>query len=115
MARTPAPYETKHGRRWRVGYSDEHGVERTRGGFLRRGHASAWYRQLEQARSEGRLREFLDEDAGAAAEQVETLHDFMVDWFRLAVLPLDLLNAGDGCSAAGGAVRAPAVEVADEG
>lgn len=87
MARTPTPYETKHGRRWRVGYSDEHGVERTRGGFLRRGHASAWYRQLEQARSEGRLREFLDEDAGAAAEQVETLHDFMVDWFRLDAAP----------------------------
>ena len=87
MARTPAPYETKHGRRWRVGYSDEHGVERTRGGFLRRGHAAAWYRQLEQARSEGRLREFLDEDAGAAAEQVETLHDFMVDWFRLDAGP----------------------------
>jgi integrase len=87
MARTPAPYETKHGRRWRVGYSDEHGVERTRGGFLRRGHASAWYRQLEQARSEGRLREFLDEDAGAAVEQVETLHDFMVDWFRLDAAP----------------------------
>jgi integrase len=87
MARTPSPYETKAGRRWRVGYSDEHGVERTRGGFLLRGHAKAWYRQVEQARSEGRLREFLDGDAGLAVEQVETLHDFMVDWFRLDAGP----------------------------
>jgi hypothetical protein len=87
MARTPTPYETKYGRRWRVGYSDEHGVDRTRGGFLRRGHASAWARELELARSEGRLREFLDVDAGLAGERVETLHDFMVDWFRLDAGP----------------------------
>jgi integrase len=87
MARTPTPYETKYGRRLRVGYSDEHGVDRTRGGFLRRGHASAWARELELARSEGRLREFLDADAGLAGERVETLHDFMVDWFRLDAGP----------------------------
>src|SRR3954468_6311438 len=33
---------------------------------------------------------------------------------RLAVLPVVLLDAGDGCSAAGGAVWAPPVEVAQE-
>jgi integrase len=87
MARTPKSYETKHGRRWRLGYRDEHGVERTRGGFLRQSHASAWYRKLEQARSEGRMRAFLDEDAGLSVEHTETLHDFMVDWFRLDAGP----------------------------
>ena len=87
MARTPKPYDTKHGRRWRIGYRDEQGVERTRGGFLRHGHASDWYRRLEQARSQGRLRQFLDEDAGIPGEHVETLHDFMVDWFRLDAAP----------------------------
>jgi integrase len=87
MARTPKSYETKHGRRWRIGYRDEQGVERTRGGFLRQGHASDWYRRLEQARSQGRLKEFLDEDAGLLAGQAETLHDFMVDWFRLDAAP----------------------------
>lgn len=87
MARTPKPYDTRHGRRWRIGYRDEQGVERTRGGFLRQGHASEWYRKLEQARSQGRLKEFLDEDAGLATEQIETLHDFMVDWFRLDAAP----------------------------
>ena len=87
MPRTPKPYDTKQGRRWRLGYRDEHGVERTRGGFLRRSHASEWYRRLEQARSEGRLREFLDEDAGLSVERAETLHDFMLDWFRLDAGP----------------------------
>ncbi len=87
MARTPKPYETNHGRRWRIGYRDEHGVERTRGGFLRQSHASAWYRRLEQACSEGRLRQFLDEDAGVVADRPETLHDFMLDWFRLDAAP----------------------------
>jgi hypothetical protein len=87
VPRTPKPYDTKQGRRWRLGYRDEHGVERTRGGFLRRSHASEWYRRLEQARSEGRLREFLDEDAGLSAEPTETLHDFMLDWFRLDAGP----------------------------
>jgi hypothetical protein len=87
MARTPKSYETNNGRRWRIGYRDEQGVERTRGGFLRRGHASDWYRRLDQARSERRLKEFLDEDAGVLAEQVETLHDFMVDWFTLDAAP----------------------------
>jgi len=87
MARTPSSYKTKNGQRWRVGYSDASGVERTRGGFLRRGHATAWYRELEQARSEGRLREFLGKDAGLAAERVKTLHDFMLDWFRLDAGP----------------------------
>ena len=48
MPRTPKPYDTKHGRRWRIGYRDEHGAERTRGGFLRQGHASEWHRRLEQ-------------------------------------------------------------------
>jgi integrase len=87
MARTPKTYDTKHGRRWRIGYRDEQGVERTRGGFLRRSHASDWYRQLEEARSQGRLKEFLDVDAGVPAEHVETLHEFMVDWFRLDAGP----------------------------
>jgi integrase len=87
MARTPKPYDTKHGRRWRIGYRDEQSVERTRGGFLRHGHASDWYRRLEQARSQGRLRQFLNEDAGIPGEHVETLHDFMVDWFRLDAAP----------------------------
>jgi hypothetical protein len=87
MGRTPKPYDTKHGRRWRIGYRDEQGVERTRGGFLRRSHASDWYRQLEDARSQGRLKQFLDEDAGLPAEQVETLHEFMVDWFQLDAGP----------------------------
>jgi hypothetical protein len=87
MARTPKSYETKQGRRWRIGYRDEQGVERTRGGFLRQGHASDWYRRLEQARSQSRLKQFLDGDAGMPAEQVETLHDFMVDWFRLDAAP----------------------------
>lgn len=87
MARTPKSYETKQGRRWRIGYRDEHGVERTRGGFLRRSHASEWHRALEQARSERRLRPFLDEDAGMSAEPTETLHDFIVDWFRLDAAP----------------------------
>src|SRR5215207_1515088 len=87
MARTPKSYETKHGRRWRIGYRDEQGVERTRGGFLRQGHASEWYRRLEQARSQGRVKEFLDEDAGLLAGQAETLHDFIVDWFRLDAAP----------------------------
>src|SRR5215218_5992749 len=87
MARSPKPYETKQGRRWRIGYRDEQGVERTRGGFLRQGHASEWYRRLEEARSRGHLREFLDDDAGLPGEQVETLHDFMVDWFRLDAAP----------------------------
>jgi hypothetical protein len=87
MARTPKSYETKQGRRWRIGYRDEQGVERTRGGFLRQGHASDWYRRLEQSRSQGRLKQFLDEDAGLPAEEVETLHDFMVDWFRLDAAP----------------------------
>src|ERR687888_585773 len=72
MARSPKPYETQHGRRWRIGYRDERGVERTRGGFLRQGHASAWYHGLEQARSQGRLKHFLDEDAGIAVLQLET-------------------------------------------
>src|SRR5215208_1293891 len=49
MARTPKPYDTKHGRRWRIGYRDEH--------------------------------------AGMPGEHVETLHDFMVDWFRLDAAP----------------------------
>ena len=62
-------------------------MERTRGGFLRQGHASAWYRRFEQARSQGRLREFLDADAGLPANKVETLHDFMRDWFRLDAAP----------------------------
>jgi hypothetical protein len=87
MGRTPKPYNTKHGRRWRIGYRDEQGVERTRGGFLRRGHASDWYRRLEDARSQGRLKAFLDEDAGMPAQHVETLHEFMVDWFRLDAGP----------------------------
>jgi len=87
MARSPKPYETQHGRRWRIGYRDERGVERTRGGFLRQSHASDWYRRLEQARSQGRLKQFLDEDAGIAVEQAETLHDFMIDWFRLDAAP----------------------------
>ena len=87
MARTSKSYETKHGRRWRIGYRDERGVERTRGGFLRQSHASDWYRRLEQSRSQGRLKEFLHEDAGFPAEEVETLHDFMVDWFRLDAAP----------------------------
>lgn len=87
MARSATSYETKNGRRWRIGYSDEHGVERTRGGFIRRGHATEWFRHLEQARSAGRLREFLDADAGLAGERVETLHDFMLDWFRLDAGP----------------------------
>ena len=87
MARTPKTYETREGRRWRIGYRDERGVERTRGGFLRRGHASDWYRRLEQARSEGRLKQFLDDDAGLPVEPVETLHDFVVDWFRLDAAP----------------------------
>ena len=87
MARSPKPYETKQGRRWRIGYRDEQGVERTRGGFLRQGHASEWYRRLEQARSQGRLKQFLDEDGGMPGEQVETLHEFMVDWFRLDAAP----------------------------
>jgi hypothetical protein len=87
MARTPKLYETKQGRRWRIGYRDEQGVERTRGGFLRQGHASDWYRRLEQARSQVRLRQFLDDDAGVPAEHVQTLHDFMVDWFRLDAAP----------------------------
>ena len=87
MPRTPKPYDTKHGRRWRIGYRDEHGAERTRGGFLRQGHASEWHRRLELARSQGRLRQFLDEDAGVPGEHVETLHDFMVDWFRLDAAP----------------------------
>jgi integrase len=87
LARRPKPYETTHGRRWRIGYRDERGVERTRGGFLRQGHVSAWYRRLEQARSQGRLREFLDADAGLPANHVETLHDFMRDWFRLDAAP----------------------------
>lgn len=64
MARTPKSYKTKDGRRWRIGYRDEQGVERTRGGFLRQSHASGWYYRLEQARSKGRLKTFLDEDAG---------------------------------------------------
>jgi len=42
MTRTPKSYETQNGRRWRIGYRDERGVERTRGGFLRRSHTSAW-------------------------------------------------------------------------
>ena len=63
------------------------GVERTRGGFLRQSHASDWYRRLEEARSQGRLKQFLDEDAGLSTEQIETLHDFMVDWFRLDAAP----------------------------
>ena len=46
-----------------------------------------WYRRLEQARSQGRLQEFLDEDAGLPRDQIETLHDFMVDWFRLDAAP----------------------------
>src|SRR5215213_4560198 len=87
MARSPKPYEKKQGRRWRIGYRDEHGAERTRGGFLRQGHASEWYRRLEQARSQGCLRQFLDEDAGMPGEHIETLHDFMVDWFRLDAAP----------------------------
>jgi hypothetical protein len=87
MARTPKPYETKHRRPWRIGYRDEQGVERTRGSFLRQGHASDWYRRLEQARSQGRLKGFLDEDAGLLAGRAETLHDFMVDWFRLDAAP----------------------------
>ncbi len=87
MARNAKSYETKQGRRWRIGYRDEQGVERTRGGFLRQSHASDWYRRLEQARSQGRLKQFLDEDAGLPTEQVETLHDFMVDWFRLDAAP----------------------------
>jgi integrase len=87
MARSPKPYETQHGRRWRIGYRDERGVERTRGGFLRQGHASAWYHGLEQARSQGRLKHFLDEDAGIAVLQLETLHDFMIEWFRLDAAP----------------------------
>ena len=87
MARAPKSYDTRHGRRWRVGYRDEQGVERTRGGFLRQGHASNWYSRLEQARSQGRLREFLDEDAGLLVVDVETLHNFMVDWFRLDAAP----------------------------
>jgi integrase len=87
MARTPKPYETKQGRRWRVGYRDEFGVERTRGGFLRRSHAADWHHALEQARSERRLRAFLDSDAGVSADQAETLHDFIVDWFRLDAAP----------------------------
>ena len=87
MARSPKPYETKQGRRWRIGYRDEQGVERTRGGFLRHGHASEWYRRLEQARSQGRLKLFLDEDGGMPGEHVETLHEFMVDWFRLDAAP----------------------------
>jgi hypothetical protein len=62
-------------------------VERTRGGFLRQGHASEWYRRLEQARSQGRLKQFLDEDAGIAVEPLETLHEFMIDWFRLDAAP----------------------------
>jgi integrase len=33
------------------------------------------------------LRQFLDEDAGLSLEQIETLHDFMVDWFRLDAAP----------------------------
>src|SRR3954453_14646905 len=74
MTRTPKCYDTQNGRRWRIGYRDERGVERTRGGFLRRSHASAWYRQLEEARSQGRLKELLDEDAGMPAEHVESLH-----------------------------------------
>jgi hypothetical protein len=87
MPRTPKSYDTKHGRRWRVGYRDEHGVERTRGGFLRASHAAVWYRKLEQARSEGRLRQFLDEDAGVAVDVSPTLHEFMVEWFRLDAGP----------------------------
>ena len=87
MARTSKSYETRQGRRWKIGYRDEHGVERTRGGFVRQGHASAWYRRLEQARSQGRLKEFLDEDAGVSGKHVETLHDFMLDWFRLDAAP----------------------------
>jgi hypothetical protein len=87
MARRPKPYDTKHGRRWRIGYRDERGVERTRGGFLRQSHASEWYRRLEQARSQGLLKQFLNEDAGIAVEQLETLHDFMIDWFRLDAAP----------------------------
>jgi hypothetical protein len=55
-------------------------VERTRGGFLR-------HRRLEQARSQGRLKQFLDEDAGIAIEPLETLHEFMIDWFRLDAAP----------------------------
>jgi integrase len=87
MTRTPKFYETQDARRWRIGYRDERGVERTRGGFLRRSHASGWYRQLEESRSQGRLKEFLDEDAGMPTEHVESLHDFMVDWFRLDAAP----------------------------
>jgi integrase len=87
VARTPKPYETNQGRRWRIGYRDEQGIERTRGGFLRQSHASDWYRRLEHARSESRLKQFLDEDAGLPPEQVETLHDFMIDWFRLDAAP----------------------------
>jgi hypothetical protein len=87
MARAPKSYETKQGRRWRIGYRDDHGIERTRGGFLRQSHASDWHRRLEQARSQGSLRQFLDADAGLPAEHVETLHDFMVDWFRLDAAP----------------------------
>src|SRR5215211_4026685 len=87
MARTPKPYETNQGRRWRIGYRDEQRIERTRGGFLRKGHASDWHRDLEQARSEGRLREFLDADAGLHADATDTLHDFMLDWFRLDAGP----------------------------
>jgi hypothetical protein len=87
VARSPKPYETQQGRRWRIGYRDERGVERTRGGFLRQCHASEWYRRLEQARSQGRLKHFLDEDAGIAVEQLETLHDFMIDCFRVDAAP----------------------------
>src|SRR4051812_47091779 len=87
MTRAPKPYETSHGRRWRIGYRNDQGIERTRGGFLRKSHAADWYRRLEQARSQGVLKEFLDDDAGVAREQAETLHDFMADWFRLDAGP----------------------------
>src|SRR3954452_10367632 len=87
MTRAPKPYETSHGRRWRIGYRNEQGIERTRGGFLRKSHATDWYRRLEQARSQGVLKEFLDDEAGVPREHAETLHDFMVDWFRLDAGP----------------------------
>ena len=51
---------------------------------------------------------------GPGPHHVEPAGDGRTMLVGLVVLPLDLLNAGDGWSAAGGAVGAPAVEVAQE-
>lgn len=99
MASKATGYQTKQGRRYKTHYRDEHGVKRTRGGFLRAGDANRWGGLLERARSLGLARAFLDlgddwghlldvdsnEELRSRLEHkaTDTLHAFMLDYFRL--------------------------------